>query len=699
MIAGDSKFSNSRSNQHSSIMLVASAICIFSILLAVIVFFLASPNKSPVEFGVATYALSWAAAGSNISKVTAQKQAYTAVLFLLLLITVVQFVSPRLWLQYAFAAFDKPKVVNCIIATLAIFFFLAAYYHFARIDIASIIFSLLLLTCCSFECKKLFKKSLSSTIFFWTVLVVTLLPGVFVPLDLSNSSAEVVSVVQTHYKAVLGFADKIAAGELVFEKCDYGNLMPVILGAYERNFRSLSMNSLSNIIKYGQGFGIVIAAFALLRYTKSNYLATIFGLLMIVPCFHSNQLGVLFPNLSLLRSISLPITVAVLVFFPSSVKSRIGCYMLGILCGISLLYNLETGIVALGGILNYILFSESARVRRIYKCLSVVTGVLFVFCIFVLSIKVLFDHWFDFSIFVSHWTNIKALIDCGFSGLPLYFDPTAIVIVTHAAYVYISSLIKVSSESLTVKACIRTSVCVMILVWFSYFASRPHPENLHTIALLYCFLVVDLIRGLCIFVCRRARFPLKESAVIIFLVVGIVWIPFGYLNFKNAVPSLEAVINQLWNNRKNDNLKLSGVVLSKDLATDIWLKAEGLKKLNKKDESLVYISRNFFLISKLSGNCKGIDPLNDLLTQVQIDQFIASIKDKQVDTILVEVSTMSDGVNSPYDQSLILLNKRISQTGAYSKSLNINGWLQWTYRNPQPRREVRGGPDQSGQSL
>ena len=82
----------------------------------------------------------------------------------------------------------------------------------------------------------------------------------------------------------------------------------------------------------------------------------------------------------------------------------------------------------------------------------------------------------------------------GYGSLPIYFDPLALVIFSHSAYVVVFTTMQWwRRRNLRFKDSVKFAVAAVILVWLSYYINRPHPWNLWTFKFLYAFLVADFL--------------------------------------------------------------------------------------------------------------------------------------------------------------------------------------------------------------
>jgi hypothetical protein len=105
--------------------------------------------------------------------------------------------------------------------------------------------------------------------------------------------------------------------------------------------------------------------------------------------------------------------------------------------------------------------------------------------------RIAFGYWLGVGALPDLWETIVQSSVGGFDGRPLTNDPWPVLMFAHAAFVLVHAALKRESGS---ASSFRTFVAATLVVWFAYYANRPHPWNLSSFYLLYGFLFIDSLR-------------------------------------------------------------------------------------------------------------------------------------------------------------------------------------------------------------
>lgn len=81
----------------------------------------------------------------------------------------------------------------------------------------------------------------------------------------------------------------------------------------------------------------------------------------------------------------------------------------------------------------------------------------------------------------------------GFAGTELLFDPLALLILLHAAYIFVLTIRALLDPGLHMPELPTASIATMLLVLFPYYVFRPHVFNFWTITAVYSVLFAPMI--------------------------------------------------------------------------------------------------------------------------------------------------------------------------------------------------------------
>ncbi|MEZ0275488.1 MAG: hypothetical protein ACAH88_11345 [Roseimicrobium sp.] len=337
---------------------------------------------------------------------------------------------------------------------------------------------------------KLFNKLL------WILLVVYLvamaLPG-FIALP-SLESDLILKVVDWHFDAVVGSAEQLRDGMVAFSDIRplYGLAGPGFIGMLEQLVGRIDFAGHIRLIQVFQVIFLLLALLSFHIWSPRSSVLVFVGAALLGPYLGTSHGAILFPNLSGWRFIGLPI--AVLIFLLSRrVNSTVSALALGALTGLLFLHSPEIAILVIGGSTVFLLTQRGSllKVRSPAPIITFVLGI-------VVAWSVYFSlHRLTFGVMPTHLERLfDALLrisGTGFSGSPIYYDPTFVVMAILGAYRCSSMFLRAVRRGLSHRERVVFSVSVMSLLWLAYYVNRALPVNLW--AQLY-FLPIMLPRGL-----------------------------------------------------------------------------------------------------------------------------------------------------------------------------------------------------------
>jgi hypothetical protein len=421
--------------------LLAGGLTWLIFLVATCIMVLVRAQKGPLDYGILQRCLDWAqyGSGSNVNYV-GQRIAHRFVLFATALCIVLSPWLALTWQRIGGAA--HPFVKSIIATTLAVFFAAAACYWHDR-SYCLVLGIGLVLAGYALGWKKFgwAPSRRDYAILLWVLGLVLFIPSLWLPLDFTGMPPEGVVDIQSHYSTVVMQGDRLAAGERIFSdvKIYYGVLFPVVLGAFERYFGAISFGSYIQMIRYFQVAFVILSVLLYRTFARDTKLPLLTAALLILPWFHSNQMGILYPNLSGWRMIGLPLAIAAVLLLRDVRPPTLLAVFLGIFGGFLTTLNLETGVAANVGFIAYLCFRflmplAKQPARCVLSLMLYVTAFTIPWVLLGVVLPFLIGSNFDIASYVSTLIFIAREISAGYSGLPPEFNPVAITIAVHASY-------------------------------------------------------------------------------------------------------------------------------------------------------------------------------------------------------------------------------------------------------------------------
>jgi len=500
---------------------------------------------------------------------------------------------------------------------------------------------------------------------------VMMVPGFATIPDLSSSYPVSADEAEIHYSIVVSQGDRLSQGERLFTNVmpHYGFLTPFALAIVERARGLLDFGA---HIRFVQIMQVVFALSAFLCYwiwSRRKILAATFAFLPILGYVHTSHMSVFCPNQAGLRFVGLPLGLLLLIAARPSTKRDVP--LLGCALGLLLLFNPETG-VAIGAAYFTYLLSGRCRVpisrRELLRAL-----VSFGLCISIAPVAFIFIYRASFEYFPfpeMHGPSYALTrFAGGYGGLKIYFGIGWIVILCHSVFEVSRSLLSI--DRLDTRRRIRLSIAVAILVWFVYFANRPHPWNLWTYWFLYGFFIVDFLRQGRLTRFRRAlgkgRVPMPLALVVVYTAMGIFLVISGLRDNLRIVRARPPVSSQV----------LSGVRLTASYAALAGRRARYVEAMAK-ETSLLYFTSNTYLVPLLSGVVCDLpfsDPYVEAFTVDDFDRSVLAIEAKRAGTLLFD--DPGSGPTGSRERNIFIDRLKTRLSSSYRRDESASGWEVW----------------------
>ena len=165
----------------------------------------------------------------------------------------------------------------------------------------------------------------------------------------------IMSSMNMHIAMTLGHADRLAAGDVLFRETTpvYGVLVPVLLAIYERQFGLIPLGDHIRGLIGVEVLYWMIAGYLFLIWSRGHWLSCLLPGVLLLEYFWSTSLGLIPPNHSPYRSAGLTIAVLSLMVLRRA-SPRTNQWAAGIVSGLAVLANLESGIAATVGLVIYV---------------------------------------------------------------------------------------------------------------------------------------------------------------------------------------------------------------------------------------------------------------------------------------------------------------------------------------------------------
>ncbi len=515
--------------------------------------------------------------------------------------------------------------------------------------------------------------------------ILAILPGLFAPLDLSVSPARELVAVQAHYTLVVGQGDRLAAGQRLFQEVipGYSTILTVVFGGWQKHVGSIDFGGYVTIIRVLQAAFLLAALFLYKKYAHGWKLATLAAVALIVPWYHFNQLGFLWPNNTPWRALGLPLGLLALHL----IRRRplpVAAYLIGITAGTCILLNIETGISITVGLLAFAWFRYKARNLKEYGALLkaaglIALGIATAVSLFLIGSRLWLGYWPDVSYLPVMWQAAAFVASTGYSAMKGEFYPMAVVIFAHAAYALIGTAI-IARDRLGFKPAFRAAVAATLIVWFAYYINRPHPWNLVTFYFLYGFLLIDVIQTVLVNF-RRGK-PAAPNVLAAAATLAVVLVPQLISAYRTNCPRYTHGLEVARHGSAGKPSKLvSGVFLPADIANELEEKAAFIKEASKVGPP-IYFTASSFLIPKLSGVQPPVpfgDTFTEVITKTDYVRLVSLVVQRSPDYLYFDSPTnllKREGWTEYYNQL------RSNLSTLYEKEIEAHGWEVWKCRSP-----------------
>jgi hypothetical protein len=477
---------------------------------------------------------------------------------------------------------------------------------------------------------------LASAVVVLALVAAVTLPGIWRPMDLSTLSTGYLTEVESHYSLVLGAGVLASAGKKLFfvARPYYGVLIPLVTATLERHGYLNSIGHWFQYVRWAQIVYLLLVTSAFYRYANRRLTYCVIPCALLLPWYHFAHTSILFPNQSGLRLLGSAIVTLVAASAAPRLTNRRVAVELGIACTVACLANLETGIPCTAGALLFLWVRDftsngtSAAPRWKTYCWFLLAATITVLG-WVVAIRASLGYWLfasPISILRSYVGLIRIFLKSGVGGMPLTRDLWPFVMFGHALFVL--SFLVIRGAPFSRWDPMRVYVSATFVIWFSYYANRPHPWNTSGFYMYYGFLLIDLLRTLVLLAPRR-RFSWLTASAGIVLILGAIPEMVQIGAASNLWPSLRA--------KYPKSPMISGVYFPADFGREL---AERARYIHDEDNKQpVYLTNDSFFIPAMSGVVSDLpfmDSANEVVDRANYEDLMSRLRDPSVSTIYVD---------------------------------------------------------------
>lgn len=501
---------------------------------------------------------------------------------------------------------------------------------------------------------------------FITILMIgAILPGW---LHTPTPVSEWMTSFDQHYNLVLYQGRQLAAGHLYSSDTPpyYGMLWSTIIGIVAKKIQTPSFANLVRLVQVGQVLCLALFTLAATLRTRGSdnvhrTIAIVFFSVAVFPWLSTDGMAIWHPNQSGLRFLFVPIAICCAFLTERTSLMRAGL-IVGVVSGLAIIANFETGIAVAAGISMAFLVQmrEKAWQMRFYSITTALSAFLGVHAIFANIYYYFFSVWPAPN---SLTYGFHHLLTCsgGFLGLRLPLRSLVFVMLAHCSYKLIQSIQCLFDKQTKAPDAMTTTIATILLVWLPYYMNRPDDWNLWTFIALYSLLIIPIFTD-----------PAK-SKPILFVIMSLIVLPITVRNIPNFL--IEPLRSTKWGEVVQPGCA-GGLILPPSYCTHIQERANTLR--NFASRGSVAWSTSLPVLTDQTANVKGLiwsgNILNIVSTEDDLKKIINKIKREKIAFLLFD--DPNDLLIKLHPSEVIFNNRLLySVRGDYEKPQLVGGWL------------------------
>ncbi len=540
------------------------------------------------------------------------------------------------------------------------------------------------------------------------LIILASVPALFLPPDFAQMAPIEIVQLQQHYAVCFSFADQMAAGINPGASwlLHYGVLGPLVLGSIEKFFGPISFRGLVQLVEVSQ-FAFLAVVFGSLFYlARGRKLIALLALIPVIPWYHCNQLGILYPNHSGLRLIAVFVAIAVVCTL-NRLPIRKLAVLMGFVAGLAVLYNFETGLTLMLGFGVSLFLRRSLVAPGLIKPLAVVVACLLVG----LSLAIaLFSCYFFVVTGSLPYLLDPAKLSAYFSAPQMITTPgmpagIAVLMFVQSGYILLAAANK-PPASISFSQALKAGIALMLLVWEMYYFNRPYYSNLASCWALYSILLIDSLRALRLGLLGSKRFA--STAILSAVALLVVIAPYIIKSYRESAQLYGQVIERLRFNTdqrvwaESQGIAVSGVRFPKKLGQYVLDKAAELRQIATESSAILiansatnssvnaasrqaaqhlrYVSIYSLALPKASGvqqDFPYIDPYFGLNLTKQYRQYLIELVKDEPKFLLVDRPECDPTMKDQAWYAKYIKDVELNLAKTYHVSSTSNAWKVW----------------------
>jgi hypothetical protein len=535
-------------------------------------------------------------------------------------------------------------------------------------------------------------KALFAVALLVTLATVTL-PGFKGAPDYSAIPWWEIAYSQSHYAVVVAPADLLGAGRSLFTdvRPDYGLVLPVLVGGYERRFGALTLGGEVRLLLSLQALYLAVGAWMFARHARGRFALAFLAFLTVVPWFHFAHKGLRFPNQTPWRTIGMALALVVLATLTGRSHRR-ALFVLGLTSGGALLLNFESGTAVtvacvVWACFRFGLLAPGAGGRARLESVGLLAlGALAAVAATAAIVPLLLGAPLDLRHLPGLVANAAFTASTGFSGWPLTADPWPLVMFAHASFVLLRTGFAGGARK-SPRTAFRAAVAALLVVWFAYYANRPHPWNLSSYYLPYGVLLVDLLRWTTLRAASSWR-RLDGTVLVAMAVLAVVILPNLVFQAGKGLRQVgEALGPALRRATPPESRLLSGVWLRDPAAGELEERARFIREKAAASGPPIYLTSDSYLVAKLSGVFPALEVVDfcwQATTRPRYEAVIAAIARSDREDVYLDAP--GTAIYSATPCAVFYENVRDDLAPRFERSGTASGWEVWRRRSDATRR-------------
>lgn len=486
---------------------------------------------------------------------------------------------------------------------------------------------------------------------------------------------DAISVLETHTAYIMtGPAQRLASGARLFQDVvpSYGLIFQTILGAFERRLGILDWGTVIFATGLAQCTFLVLASATYFAFARRSLPLCIFATALLIPSFPPFS-AIVVQNTAL-RYFGFLLAAIYLVFAGGRLREPVRSATAGLVSGLSLLLNLETGISVSAGMFLYTLAvnPRGFRLRNAMPLVSYACGLIIALLFFEICFGLAWGYFPIGEGWLHHVQTLFKVVSSGkTANAKLTFEPIVFFMVCHSAFVFIDCW---RSKGARKSRAVRISIASMLLVWFIYYFNLPTFKALTAIWFLYLFLLIDLVH---VILTRWSLCAVSVKTVMLTVVAFVSIVLFSryenvWWNFTNSY---------LWDVKSKDSFRLvSGILFPEEWVPEIVARGQRIQR-ESKHGPVYYLTMNPVLIPSLSKVQSSIPYSEVYFSLYPLDepQKLVGYLRLHADKVFVDAPDLKLGGNLTKRYCLNVIRSFLSRDFMLERT--EDGWQIWTKRD------------------